>query len=127
MSHRAQVWVALWTTQGFGYSAFFRTGAIQYLWPPLLGLLVIWPYKEWLFGRPTALSWPTRLGHLAAAFLFGWWSEHAAAGLAAVGALLIGSTVASTDAAAVFFLLQSGGINLARRVRAGSLPQVTSA
>jgi cell volume regulation protein A len=45
-------------------------------------------------------------------------AAHLLLDLSWVGALLIGSTVASTDAAAVFFLLQSGGINLARRVRA---------
>ena len=45
-------------------------------------------------------------------------AAHALLDLSWVGAVLIGSTVASTDADAVFFLLQSSGINLARRVRA---------
>lgn len=45
-------------------------------------------------------------------------AAHLLLDLSWVGAFLIGSTVASTDAAAVFFLLHSGGINLAHRVRA---------
>lgn len=39
-------------------------------------------------------------------------------GLGAVESLLVGSVIASTDAAAVFFLLRAGGLHLTRRVAA---------
>jgi len=45
-------------------------------------------------------------------------AAHWALGLGAIEALLLGSVVASTDAAAVFFLLRAGGLQLRSRVGA---------
>jgi len=83
-------WLLMWLLpQSFGYSVFFWTGAIQYLWAFVLALVVLWPYKAWLFGQEGIQSAWRKAGHGVAALLLGSWMEHLAAGMIAMVTLLI--------------------------------------
>ena len=81
----AAVLIVTATPQAFGYSVFFMTGAIQYLWSTLFAVLYLWPFKSWLFGQ----SLPRRpllwVGHGVAGILLGLWMEHVAAALVGLG------------------------------------------
>ena len=81
----AAVVIVTATPQAFGYSVFFVTGAIQYLWSTLFAVLYLWPFKSWLFGQ----SLPRRpllwVGHGVAGVLLGLWMEHVAAALVGLG------------------------------------------
>lgn len=65
-------------------------------------------------------AWPAvtlaTFGVIVTALLFGV-AAHFLLGVPLIGGLLLGAIVASTDAAAVFFLLRVGGINIRDRVR----------